>query len=374
MKATVSVINDLSTDQRVHKVCLTLKSLGYDVVLVGRKQRNSISLVKRPYATHRMKLVFEKGVLFYVEYQLRLFLFLFFNKATVLVANDLDTLLPNYLITILRKAHLVYDTHEVFCEVPELQNNKFKKRIWKSVERFIFPKLKHVFTVNESIAELYSKEYNVEVSFVRNVPLLVKAEIDVAQTKQELKLPSDKKIIIMQGAGINIDRGAEEAVMAMQYIDDALLLIVGSGDVIPELKRLTEVHQLNSKILFVEKVPFEVLRKYTSCADIGLSLDKNTNVNYQLSLPNKLFDYIHCGVPVFASNLVEVKRIVEQYKVGCCISSLQAQTIADKINAVFADEKLILEWKLNTHFAIKELNWQKEEEKLKNVYSKFLNT
>ena len=130
-RVIVSVINDLSTDQRVHKVCTTLFKLGYDVTLVGRRQRKSLPLEKRDYKTKRMFLLFEKGPLFYLEFQRRLFRYLLFHKADVLVANDLDTLLPNYLISKLKGSNLVYDSHELFCEVPELQSNPTKKKLWK---------------------------------------------------------------------------------------------------------------------------------------------------------------------------------------------------------------------------------------------------
>jgi glycosyltransferase involved in cell wall biosynthesis len=372
MRAIVSVINDLSTDQRVHKVCTTLHQMGYEVLLVGRKQRKSFALASRDYKTQRMFLLFEKGVMFYIEFQIRLFFKLLFNNSTVLVANDLDTLLPNFLVSKIKRNHLVYDTHELFCEVPELQSNSSKRKIWKGLEKFIFPKLKYVFTVNDSIANIYSNEYQVPVIAIRNVPILIENEINVEKTKEELNLPTTKKIIILQGAGINVDRGAEEAVEAMQYIENALLLIVGSGDVIPELKRLTVAFNLENKIQFTGKVPFELLRKYTACADLGLSLDKDTNVNYKYSLPNKLFDYIHCGVPVLASNLIEIKQIIEKYKVGDCIEDHQPKHIAEKINYILADDKLILEWKLNTTIAAKELNWQIESKKLIQVYSNFL--
>lgn len=371
-KVIVSVINDLSTDQRVHKVCSTLHSMGFDVTLVGRRQRTSLPLSGRKYATSRMFLLFEKGPLFYAEYQIRLFFFLMFRNATVLVSNDLDTLLPNFLVSKLTGANLVYDSHELFCEVPELQNNPGKKKTWKRLERWIFPKLKHVFTVNDSIAKIYSEEYNVKLNVVRNIPFLTVQQSIPDATRSELNIPLNKKIIVIQGAGLNIDRGVEEAVLAMQDVEKAVLMIVGTGDVIDVLKQMVEEYKLKGKVIFTGKVPFEKLVQYTRQADLGLSLDKDTNINYKYSLPNKVFDYIHAGVPVLASDLVEIKKVVLDWDIGDIVYTHDPKDIACKINLILNNEELLLKWKKNCKIAASILNWEEEEKVLKEVYKEFL--
>lgn len=369
-RAIVSVINDLSTDQRVDKTCVTLHKLGYQVILVGRKQRNSLPLVNRDYTTKRMFLLFEKGPLFYAEYQFRLFFHLMFHGSDLLVSNDLDTLLPNYIVSGLKSSVLVYDTHELFCEVPELQNNPIKKSLWKRLERWIFPKLKYVFTVNDSIAQIYSGEYHVPVKVVRNIPNYT-AKIEPAG-KSDLNLSMEKKIIVLQGAGINIDRGAEEAVEAMQFVNNAILLIIGSGDVLDKLKQMVIALKLEDKVKFIGKVTLEKLMQYTALADLGLTLDKDTNINYRYSLPNKLFNYIHAGVPVLSSNLLEIKKIIVHYHIGDCIDNHYPQHIADKINTIFQDEERLQMWKKNTKIAAAELSWENEEQQLIAVYKQFL--
>ncbi len=370
-KAIVSVINDLSTDQRVHKVCTTLHQLGYQVTLVGRKQRKSLPLIPRNYSTKRLFLLFESGPFFYLEFQIRLFFYLLFHRGDVLVSNDLDTLLPNYLISKLKSSALVYDSHELFCEVPELLENPTKKGIWKRLERWIFPKLKYVFTVNDSIAKIYENEYNVKLNVVRNIPLLG-AQTNQQLNRADLGLPEGKKIIVLQGAGINVDRGAEEAVEAMQYVNDALLLIIGSGDVMSVLKQSVSDFKLEDKVKFIGKVPFEKLLQYTLHADLGLTLDKDTNINYRYSLPNKLFDYIHAGVPVLASDLVEIRKIIFQYSIGDCIENHDPQHIAQKINSIFNDNATLQMWKKNTKIASADLKWENEEQQLIAVYKQFL--
>jgi glycosyltransferase involved in cell wall biosynthesis len=369
-KAIISVINDLVTDQRVDRTARTLVEMGFNVLLVGRKLKKSLPIIEKPYKTKRMFLLFSKGPLFYAEYNIRLFLFLLFHKSNLLVSNDLDTLLPNFLIHKIKRIPIVYDSHEYFTGVPELENRRIIQKIWKSIEKRIFPKLKVIITVNNSIAELYKKEYDKQLIVVRNIPLTKKGT--VVKTKKELGLPEDKNIILLQGAGINIDRGAEEAVMAMEYIENAILFIIGGGDVIPELKLLVEKLFLSEKVNFLPKQTPEMLFNYTCHAKIGLTLDKDTNINYRFSLPNKLFDYIHAGIPILSSKLVEIQKIIDQYQIGETIDNHNPRHISDKINSLFQNQEKLEFWKKNLIIAQKELCWENEKKVLIKTYEPFI--
>ncbi|MFA6923113.1 MAG: glycosyltransferase [Bacteroidales bacterium] len=376
-KAIVSVTNDLSTDQRVDKVCLFLTKLGFEVTLIGRRKKNSLQLEKRQYKTERMLLLFEKGPFFYAEYNIRLFFFLLRTKSDLLVSNDLDTLLANYFTKLIKRSDFVYDTHEYYTGTPELANRPFVRSIWKRIEKSIFPKLKYVFTVNQSIADLYKSEYGIELKVVRNIPsksLKEKLNFNISQEKKksEFGLPVNKKIILLQGAGINIQRGAEEAVLAMNYIDEAILLIIGDGDILHLLKKMVKENNLTKKVIFIDKLPYLKLLEYTILADIGLTLDKDTNINYRYSLPNKLFDYIYCEVPVLASSLIEIKNIIEKYNIGKIIETHEPQHIASKIKSMLNNNGNIKKWKENLKIAANELCWENEEKELLKVYSQYV--
>lgn len=359
--AAVSVINDLVTDSRVHKTCFALEECGYKVVLIGRKLPNSLPLPSWNFVSFRMNLFFKKGPLFYFFFNLRLLLKLLVTKADLLYSNDLDTLLPNFLVSRLKGIPLIYDSHELFCEVPELMHSPLKRKIWLKIESYIVPKLKTCITVNDSIAGIFSAKYHVVFHSIRNISD-PPAEFKPVSRK-ELKLPEDKKIILLQGAGINIDRGAEELVDAMSEVKNAVLLIIGSGDVWETLKKKITTLNLEQKVFLIDKLPKTRLMQYTANADLGLSIDKNTNLNYFNSLPNKVFDYIHAGVPILASRLPEIEKIILNYAVGDFIVDHQPANIASKINELLQSPKL-LEYKSNTLYAKKELNWQSEKLKL----------
>ena len=363
----ISVTNDLATDQRVQKVAQTLLNMGFEVLLVGRLLKGSLPVPH--YKHHRMKLFFTKGVAFYAAYHFRLFLFLLFKKADVLVANDLDTLLPNYLISKIKGLPLVYDSHEYYTEVPELQGNPTKKKIWLGVEQFIFPKLKKVFTVNASIAQIYEEKYKVKLNVLRNVPRKSHLQLDSKATlRKQLNLPPDKKIIIMQGSGINVSRGGEEAVEAMQFVENTLLYIIGAGDAISLLKQMVIDLKLQDTVIFIAKLPYRELLNYTACADAGLTLDKDNNLNYRYSLPNKLFDYFACGLPVIASKLVEIEKIHHQFPFGILLTEVTAQSVAAAIQSIDVNATEYQAWLINIKKASELLCWENEEKIIEEVY------
>ena len=154
-----SVSNDLVTDQRVSRVYRTLKELDYDILMIGRAKGAKQDLKEGDIK--RMKLLFHKGFLFYAEFNIRLFFVLLFAKKDILYANDLDTLLPNYLVSRLQGKELIFDSHELFSEVPEIQHKKFVKWFWLRIERSIIPRLKKIITVSDSIKKHYEDLYNV---------------------------------------------------------------------------------------------------------------------------------------------------------------------------------------------------------------------
>ena len=365
-RAIVSVINDLVTDQRVNKSCLALQKVGYEVLLVGRKQRKSPPMDERPYDILRMKLLFEKGPLFYAEYNIRLFFFLLFHHANLLLSNDLDTILPNYFISRLKGCKMVFDSHEYFTETPELVDRPRVQKVWKCIEGFVVPKLDEMITVCDSIADLFREKYGVKVHVIRNIP--PRKALPPKGDKTALGLPTDKHLLVLQGSGINIQRGAEELVQAMAQLDDCFLMIIGGGDVLPILKEMVEQMRITDRVLFFPRMPYQQMMAYTQLAEVGFCLDKDTNLNYRFSLPNKLFDFIQAGVPIVASHLTEIEKIVRQYDLGLFIESHEPSTIAATICEAVSDATRREQWRQNLAVAAQDLCWENEEQKLLEIY------
>ncbi|MCL7753602.1 glycosyltransferase [Polaribacter sp. Z022] len=356
----VSVTNDLSTDQRVDKVCNTLHNNGFNVLLIGRKLKKS-TVLNRKYNTKRINLIFNKGFLFYAEYNFRLFFILLFTKKDILLSNDLDTLLSNFLVSKIQNKKVVYDSHELFPEIPELVKKPFVKKIWSTLESFILPKLKNSYTVCNSIAVYYDKKYDSKFQVIMNLP--IKKNVIVSNFPFDKK---GKKIILYQGA-INLGRGLEMMINTMQFLDNCILVIVGDGDIYEELILKVKEKKLNDRIFFLGKLPPDELHKITPLANLGISVEEDLGLNYRFALPNKIFDYIQAEVPILVSDLPEMKRVVENFKVGEIIKSREPKKLANQINNI-----LLKNFSTEINYAKAELIWEKQEEKLLSIFNNLM--
>ncbi|MCX6303229.1 MAG: glycosyltransferase [Bacteroidia bacterium] len=367
-RVAFSVINCICFDQRVQKIAGTVSSLDCDITIIGRRLGECCEKDSVPFRTKRFRMLFKRGLFFYSSFNIRLFFYLLFHKFELLVANDLDTLLPNYLVSKLKHLPLVYDSHEYFTGVPELNNKPVRKWFWKTIERSVFPHLKYVMTVSNSVADQYEKEFRIKPSVIRNCSRISSGI--APYSRQELGLPANHLLLIFQGGGINIDKGGEELIEALIMTENVSLLIVGSGDVVQALKEKAEEPGLLERIKFIPKVPWEELMRYTRSADAGMSLEKDTNLNYKFSLPNKLFDYISAGIPVITGSLPEIRKVVEENDCGIIIPDIMPREISRAIIKLRDDPDLRNKLKMNSINASKSLNWENESKKIIDFYNK----
>lgn len=352
----VSVTNDLTTDQRVFKVCNTLVNNNFEVLLIGRKLTNSKKL-DRNYKTKRMQLLFNTGFLFFAEYNFRLFFLLLFSRKDILLSNDLDTLLANYLVSKILNKKLVFDSHELFPEIPELVHRPKVKKIWLALEKWILPNLKNNYTVCNSIAIFYKEKYKTHFETIMNLP--TKKKIEFGEFPFQKK---GRKIILYQGA-VNIGRGLENLIETMKFLENHILVIIGNGDSYNDLVNKVSVEKLNNKVYFLGNIAPKQLHILTPLADLGVSLEEDLGLNYRYALPNKIFDYIQAEVPIIVSNLPEMRKIVMNYKVGEIAKSKTPEKLAEQIQLILKKD-----FSTELNLAKKKLIWEKQEEKLVSIF------
>jgi len=366
-----SVTNCICYDQRVLKMAEVVGRLGADVTIIGRKMGSCCETDNLQFRTRRFHMFFKKGFLFYKFFNIRLCFFLLFHRFDILVANDLDTLMPNFFISRLRNIPLVFDSHEYFTGVPELCNRPFVRWVWKTIEKSILPGLKNTLTVSDSIAVQYSSEYGISPLVIRNYS---KSAGEIKKySREELGINPDHLLLILQGTGINRERGGEELIESFLSNENHSLLIIGSGDIIPVLKEKVRKYNLSGRIKFFPKVSWDEMMRFTKTADAGVSLDKNISINQRFSLPNKIFDYISAGIPVIAGDLREVTKFITDFKCGIIIPEITPGEISRAVKLLHENKDLLQKLRQNAKEASEIINWPGESEKVSAFYESIIN-
>lgn len=356
----ITVTNDLATDQRMQKTAMTLSGGGYDILLIGRKLATSLPFSPIEYATHRIHCFFTKGKLFYIEYNLRLFLFLMRQNADAVLAVDLDTIAPAFIAADMKGWKKIYDAHEYFTEVPEVVNRPFVKKIWEKIADYFTPKADFAYTVSDSLAMIFTEKYHQKFEVVRNVPML---------SLDEKKMVAES-YFLYQGA-VNEGRGLAEFITVIKGLP-ILLKIAGKGDVLDDLKKQVIVNEQQSQVIFLGELPPQKLREVTQNAFIGVNLLENKGASYYYSLANKFFDYVHAGVPQLCIAFPEYQSINEKYKVAFLIENLQTDTIKSAVIRLINDSTLYNELKNNTKKCAAENNWETEGAQLLHYIKKIV--
>jgi glycosyltransferase involved in cell wall biosynthesis len=357
-RIVLTVTSDPAFDQRMIRICTSLHNAGYDVLLIGRIWHWSKDLPERPFRQRRFKVPVQKGKLFYALYNLRLFFILLFVKTDCYCANDLDTILPVLYASILRRKRRVYDAHELFTEMEEVVTRPATHKMWIAIEKHSVPRFPFGYTVNESYVREYQKMYGVQYAVVRNATILRPLSIP----------PKPEKVILYQGA-VNHGRCFPELIAAMQHVD-AKLVICGEGNFYAEAQALVKHLALEDKISFKGFVKPEDLRNYTLNAYVGITLFVATSRSNELSLANRFFDYMHAAVPQLAMNYPEYASINAQFEVAALLDEVTPATVAAALNKLLTDDAYYQHLQSECLKAREVYCWQREEERLLEVYQK----
>jgi glycosyltransferase involved in cell wall biosynthesis len=259
----------------------------------------------------------------YMEFCLRVIRYARMKNITLVNIHNLALLPLGVVLKWLCAAKLVYDAHELETETYGLCG--FRQVIARHVERILIQYADLVIVVGDGINEWYRDKYRLSnIVTVLNCP-----EFQEPQRTQrlhyELGIPQKKRIVIYQG-GLIKGRGVESLLKAFAGFDDDkhVLVLMGYGELEPLVKEYVASH---SNIYFQEAVVPTAVLQYTASADVGISYIDNPSLNDHLCLPNKLFEYIMTGLPVIVNNAPEMRRLVNENRIGIVMNELTTQSL-----------------------------------------------
>jgi glycosyltransferase involved in cell wall biosynthesis len=283
-------------------------------------------------------------------------------------AHDAAMLLPGIVSARLTGATLVYDSHELATAVP------YRERAWAwfvgAIERLVVPRCAAVITVSDGIAERLRLRYGLRSTptVVRNVTALRPS--GSGGLRARLGIEAHTPLILHQGAPAP-DRGCEVLTAAAALLPDVHLAFLGDPEpgYAAVLRREIEARGVQDRVTLLPSVPLEELLAHTAEADVGVTLLQDTCENHRLALPNKLFEYLAAGVPVVASDLPEIRRLVQEHGVGWCVPPDDPAALANALRGALAQRAdSALRERLADSAA--ELSWPREQRRLVGLYAR----
>lgn len=352
-------------DTRIfYKECRTLAKAGYEVYLIAQHEKEEIvdgvCIIPLPKVKGRLERI--------IKQSFRALKIALSINAQVYHIHDPE-LIPISLLLKFFGKKVIFDSHEdvplQILSKPYLTDKlKYPLSIFFRILESVFCRFfDAIITATPSIRDKFIK-INHKTIDINNYPLLEELHLirsDIKKSKNE----------ICYIGGISQIRGIKELVKALELLGDVKLNLAGNFEddkLEEEVRSLIGWEKVNYYGFVNRKKVYEIIAK----SNVGIVILHPT-LNYIDSLPVKMFEYMSVGLPVIASNFPLWKEIVEGNNCGICVNPLDPKEIADAIKYILEHPNEAQKMGENGRKAVLDkYNWEKESEKLINVYRELL--
>lgn len=232
----------------------------------------------------------------------------------------------------------VYDAHEYVAGVdwptPRMMS------AFPDLEKQFIHRADAVTTVSPEIAEVIQQDHKLPTIplVVRNTPVAsaVGGTSDVS-VRAAAELGDDVPLMVYSGY-IHAERGLDTAIDALPLLPEVHLVIVagGTSPTLRKLRRRAANLEVGERVHVVPYVAQHEVADYLSTADVGIICSKRT-INYELSLPTKLAEYLHAGLPVLCSDVETLSAFVRQHQVGKVFTGGEPESFVAGLRALLAE-------------------------------------
>lgn len=355
-----------SNDTRIfHKICKSLVQAGYSVDLIIQHEKNEkkegVNIIALPLAKKKSDRIF-KIIPKLLKISLR------YPKSTIFHFHDPELILIGLFLKS-KGYKVVYDVHE---DVPKDLLTKewipkaFRKLLSNSVkvlERFASKHFDYVITVVDSIAHRF-ENYTNSVIQIRNYPILQKS------IPLKTQLCEGNKYIVYIGS-LTYRRGLPELIKAIESVkDSSIKLLIGGAFGDPELERYLKSQHGWGKVEYLGWVEQDSLINVLSNAKAGMVVLRDIP-SHRESFPVKMFEYMHSGIPIIASNFPLWEEVVQDS--GILVNPFEPLEIAKAIDWIVENPKQAKEMGERGRKLVNEkYNWGKEKRTLLELYSNLM--
>lgn len=286
-------------------------------------------------------------------------------KPAVVHAHDVNTLPTAWLAARLCRARIVYDAHEISTS---REGYAAFRGLVAGIESRLLPRTDAVITTTRLRATFLARAWHIPRPLVlQNRPRRVKNPARTSLLRERLGLQHPWPIVLYQG-GLQQGRGLHLFINAALHNEAAYFVLIGSGRLEHSLHEQIRTLELQQRVFILPTVPLQALPLYTASADIGVQPIENTCLNHYTTDSNKLFEYLQAHLPVVASGMPEIRRIVTEYETGICTPPGDGHALSHAIGMLLKDEALRMRLRENARIAAEKVCWEAQESSLKNLY------
>ena len=263
--------------------------------------------------------------------------------------HEFDPLIYSLVIKVVKKKPIIWDCHEHYPSLlstkikvnGENEKNTLKEKFLKALIDFCAKRTTAIITVTPPLVEYYSK---IKPTF--SVPNFPNKELfnTKCENRNIIKMYAGRKVVLYQGS-IKAGRGLTSLLSAMEMVlekDKNVLFVVIGGEIEnsnwnEKTKRFLEKYKKH--FIMTGWVEHSELAPYLVHANVGIILFKPTHYNNIIGMPNKLFEYLSCGLPVVSSNMPQISKVIKSTKTGILVNPEDPVNIAESILEIISEDK-----------------------------------
>lgn len=288
------------------------------------------------------------------------------ESADVIYCNDIDTLLAGAAHKRRHHSRLIYDAHDIYCDIFPGIFPRMHRNMLALLERQLLQHVDVLLGVSQSELDWMTKTYRVDIpqAVIHNCTGNTALEPFCSKS---FSLP----LRLYYHGNADPTRGIGSVIDAVALVPDVVFHIrCLPSSYLDVLKEKVRALGLEDRVRFLDPVPSsEVSGAARKDGDIGIhACSTEKSVNIEISLTNKFIEYLKAGLPVITSPIREQAQIVRQFGAGFILNDDSVESIASVLRQAVSGIRKLPQMSRNALRASSKLfDWRKYREKLVGV-------